>query len=98
MQVREVAIPEPTTCFLPDQVEFGEGKEGTVEPRGVEFMVGFEIELPPQALLVPSPKHKARIGSGNPANQLLPVLDTPFWRPPFPPSMLRRWPRPGSNW
>ena len=49
MQIREVTIPEPTTCFLPNQGEIGEGKESAAEPRGVEFMVGFEIELSAEA-------------------------------------------------
>jgi hypothetical protein len=95
VQVREVAIPEPATCFFPEQVEFGGGKEGAAEPRGVEFMVGFEIELAPQALLVPSLEHEAWIGSSNPVSQLLPALDASFWRAPFPPFTLRRWPSQG---
>ena len=59
MQVREVAILEPTTRLLPDQVQLGEGKKGATEPRGVEFMVGFEIELSSEALLIPALKRKA---------------------------------------
>jgi hypothetical protein len=78
MQVRKVAIPEPTTCFLPDQAKFGEGKKRAAEPRGIEFMVGFEIELPSEPLLIPSLKYEAWIGSSNPINQLSPALDTSF--------------------
>jgi len=89
MQVREVAISEPTTRFLPDQVQLGEGKKRAAEPRGIEFMVGFEIELSSEALLIPSLKNETRIGSSNPINQLSPALDTSFWGSPFPLATLR---------
>ena len=98
MQVRDVTLPELTTCFLPDQVQLWEGKKGATEPCGVEFMVGCEIQLSSEALLIPALKRKARIGSSNPVNQLLPALDTSFWGSPLPLRHASVLDHLGSDW